>query len=56
MSRFAKFIVYLGYSETPCPECGRLRVEKWSDGYEECEKCYWSNDPYRIIKPWEVEE
>lgn len=51
-----KDIIYLGYSETPCPECGRLRVEMWSDGYAECEKCNWSNAPYRFINPWEEEE
>ncbi len=34
-------IKYLGYSHTPCPNCGRLRVERWDDGSEICEKCLW---------------
>ena len=49
MSETGKFVVYLGYSETPCPECGRLRVEMWSDGHAECEKCNWSKDPSKWI-------
>lgn len=53
MSKTGEYIVYLGYSETPCPECGRLRVEMWSDGFEVCEKCHWSNNKYRYIMPWE---
>lgn len=30
---------YLGYSDKECINCGRLRVEKYSDGTEICEKC-----------------
>lgn len=30
---------YLGYSDKECINCGRLRVEKYSDGIEICEKC-----------------
>jgi len=30
---------YLGYSDKECINCGRERVEKYSDGTEICEKC-----------------
>ena len=30
---------YLGYSDKECINCGRLRVERYSDGTEICEKC-----------------
>lgn len=53
MSKTGKLVVYLGYSETPCPECGRLRVEVWSNGRQECEICHWSPVEWRYIMPWE---
>lgn len=31
----------LYYLETECPNCGRLRVEHWSNGKDICEKCLW---------------
>ena len=31
----------LYYLETECPNCGRLRVEHWSNGKDVCEKCLW---------------
>lgn len=30
-----------GYIETPCPNCGRIRVEHWTCGKDICEKCHW---------------
>lgn len=30
-----------GYIETPCLNCGRIRVEHWSCGKDICEKCHW---------------
>ena len=33
--------VPLYYLETKCPNCGRLRVEHWSNGKDICEKCLW---------------
>lgn len=33
-----KFVVYTG---EPCPNCGRLRVERYESGLEICEKCNW---------------
>lgn len=50
---FRGIAVYLGYSETPCPECGRYRLEMWSDGSCVCEKCNWSTEEARYIMPWE---
>ena len=32
---------YLGYTGNSCVNCGRYRVEKFSNGYERCEKCAW---------------
>ena len=32
---------YLGYTGNPCVNCGRYRVERFSNGYERCEKCAW---------------
>lgn len=34
-------LTYIGYSKVPCKNCGRLRVECWSDGTAICEKCLW---------------
>lgn len=31
----------LGYVSEPCPNCGRVRVEKYSSGKHICEKCAW---------------
>jgi len=31
----------LGYTDKECPNCGRLRVEKFECGKEICEKCHW---------------
>lgn len=31
----------LGYVEEPCPNCGRVRVERYSGGKHICEKCNW---------------
>lgn len=38
MSGFGKC---LGYRNTPCPNCGRYRLEHYSEGYDICEKCEW---------------
>ncbi len=29
---------YVGFH---CPNCGRIRVEVWSNGWHICEKCNW---------------
>lgn len=31
----------LGYSSTPCPKCGRIRLENYESGKQVCEKCSW---------------
>lgn len=31
----------LGYAARPCPNCGRLRLERYENGNEVCEKCGW---------------
>lgn len=31
----------IGYSETPCPKCGRMRLEQYDNGNQVCEKCQW---------------
>lgn len=31
----------IGYTGTPCPQCGRYRVELYENGKRVCEKCEW---------------
>lgn len=31
----------LGYTPEECPNCGHVRVERWSCGKRICEKCHW---------------
>lgn len=31
----------LGYTGEECPACGRVRVIRYANGYEICEKCEW---------------
>jgi len=31
----------VGYTGEPCPNCGRVRVERYESGLEICEKCNW---------------
>lgn len=38
MSRFGE---YQGYTGEACAKCGRVRVERYSNGFEVCEKCRW---------------
>ncbi len=47
----------LHYVDMDCPECGRHRVELWSNGKHICEKCrwcaedksyYWEEDLWKI--------
>lgn len=32
----------IGYTGEECPNCGRLRVEVFENGFEICDKCNWS--------------
>lgn len=38
MSKFGKC---LGYLNTPCPNCGRYRLELYENNKSVCEKCEW---------------
>ena len=31
----------LYYTDEDCPNCARMRVERWSCGKRVCEKCHW---------------
>lgn len=50
MSRFGKCE---GYTGTPCPECGRLRLEHYSKGFDICEKCEWCVQLGEYVDTWE---
>lgn len=39
-----KMLECLGYTGENCINCGRLRVEKWSNGLRICEKCNYDQD------------
>lgn len=41
---------YLGYNGTPCPNCGRYRLEYYENGKERCEKCAWCPQENRYIE------
>lgn len=44
----------LGYSETPCPNCGRLRLEQYESGKDICEKCYWCPQEQRYVESYSL--
>ena len=39
-----------GYLNTPCPKCGRYRLEHWSGDYSICEKCSWCEELGRYVE------
>lgn len=39
----------LGYTGTPCPNCSRYRLERYSNGKERCEKCEWCPQENRYV-------
>lgn len=47
---------YLGYTGTPCPNCGRYRLEHYENGKERCEKCAWCPQENRYIEDEEFYE
>lgn len=53
MSRFGKCE---GYTDKPCPECGRYRLEHYSNGFDICEKCEWCVQLGEYVDTWEEEE
>ena len=40
---------YIGYTGNPCKCCGRERVERYSNGFEICEKCHWCDQLSRYV-------
>lgn len=46
MSKWGKC---LGYTGTPCPNCGRYRLERYECGKEICEKCEWCPQEQRYV-------
>ena len=40
----------LGYSSTPCPNCGRQRLEQYESGKDICEKCHWCPQEQRYVE------
>jgi ribosomal protein L37AE/L43A len=43
-----------GYSNEPCPECGRYRLENYSYGMQVCEKCHWCPQEGRYVESEEL--
>lgn len=39
----------LGYTGEPCPNCGRIRLEKYENGKRVCEKCGWCPEDQEYI-------
>ena len=39
----------LGYTGTPCTNCGRYRLERYEGGKERCEKCEWCPQEQRYV-------
>lgn len=47
---------YLGYSNKPCPNCGRLRLENFENGLQVCEKCGWCPQEGSYVSPFDQYE
>lgn len=43
----------IGYTGNQCPNCGRLRVERYESGLEICEKCNWCEQTKSYWLDWE---
>lgn len=50
MSSFGKC---LGYTGTPCPNCGRYRLELYENNKRVCEKCEWCVEDEEYVDVWE---
>lgn len=50
MSKFGK---RLGYTDTPCPNCGRYRLELYENNKRVCEKCEWCVEDEKYVNVWE---
>ena len=44
---------FVGYTGETCPNCGRLRVERYESGLEICEKCNWCEQTKSYWLDWE---
>lgn len=49
MSKFGKC---LGYLNTPCPNCGRYRLELYENNKSVCEKCEWCVEDEEYVDVW----
>lgn len=47
---------YLAYSNMPCPNCGRYRLERYENGKSVCEKCQYSPEEGRYVDYEEIFE
>ena len=47
------FGICLGYCGEPCPECGRFRLEEYTNGKHVCEKCGWCPENNNYVDPYE---
>ena len=43
----------VGYTGNKCPNCGRVRVERYESGLEICEKCNWCEQTKSYWLDWE---
>ena len=50
MSKFGKRLKYTG---TPCPNCGRYRLELYENNKRVCEKCNWCVEDEEYVDVWE---
>ena len=50
MSKFGK---WLGYTGTPCPNCGRYRLGLYENNKRVCEKCEWCVEDEEYVDVWE---
>ena len=50
----AKWGQWLRYTGTPCPNCGRYRMELYENGKERCEKCEWCPQENRYVEDEEI--
>lgn len=46
----------LGYTIDECPNCGRMRVERYSCGKRICEKCYWCIEDKDYVRYYDSDD
>ena len=47
---------WLKYSNMPCPNCGRYRLELFEKGKTRCKKCLFSPEENRYVEDYEIYE